>query len=107
MNNAKAYGALRTADEGSGKLDCEPIDCPTTGVRQPLIDCMIETSSELEEVESLLGRLNGILFGGYPVEGENKEKEGITNIEEQSHDAKYRTVRIRRELEDIIGRLAD
>lgn len=103
--NAKTFGALRTADEEMVE-SCEPMEWEA--IKQPtLLEHMVETSSELEEVESLLGRLNSILFGGYPAEGENKEKEGITNIEEQSHDAKYRTVRIRQKLEDIIGRLAD
>lgn len=111
MYNAKTFGASRTADDGSGAMSCEPIDCPTTGVRQPLIECMIETSSELEEVETIVGRLHGILFGGYPVGDDCCEKEEttntITNIEAQSRYAKLRTARIRQELEDVIDRLAD
>lgn len=108
MYNAKTYGASRTADEGSGAMSCEPIDCPTTGVRQPLLECMVETTQKLDAIESKVARLTSILFGQrYPDTDSCCEKEGNTNVETEANEARSSVNRIYNDLTSVIDRLAD
>lgn len=106
--NAKTYGAIRTADEGSGKLDCEPIGCATTETRQPLLECMAETTQKLDAIESKIARLTSILFGQcYHDTDACYENGDIANVEREANEARSSVNRIYNDLTNIIERLAD
>lgn len=98
-----------TAMVGSGTMNyCEPIDYPTTGVRQPLLECMTETTQRLDAIESKVARLTSILFGQcYHDTDSCCERGDIANIEGEVNQSRESASRIYNDLTNIIERLAD